>query len=382
MNKKEQIRGGRLIYFDNAATSWPKPPEVSKSVLEAIEKAGNPGRGAHESALWSSYKLYETREKIASLFCIREPLRVAFTLNATHALNAAISLCMGEIITTSMEHNSVLRPLAKRGFYNIIQADKKGRLDPERVIDAISGITGAVVMTHASNVTGIVNDIKAVGEACRKRGALLIVDAAQTAGVIDINVNEMNIDILCFTGHKGLFGLQGTGGIYVAPHVRQKPFIHGGSGSRSFDIKHPVDMPECFEAGTMNTHGIAALSAGVEFVQKVGVRNIEKHESRLREYFVRKVSDIPGVMVYDDSRCRHVGVVSITIPGADCSSIANHLSKRGIATRPGFHCAPLAHKTIGTEESGTVRFSFGYFNELEEIDYACDVLAEYIKEQI
>lgn len=359
------------------ATSWPKPPEVSKAVLEAIQKAGNPGRGAHESALWSAYKVYETREKLADLFHIKEPLRVAFVLNATHALNIAVNLCMGEVITTSMEHNSVLRPLWQRGFYNIIPADRKGNIDPEKITRAISGVTGAVCMTHASNVTGIVNDIKAVGEECRKKGVLFIVDAAQTAGTIEIDVEKMNIDILCFAGHKGLFGLQGTGGIYVAPGIPVKPYMYGGSGSRSFDLAHPKDMPECFEAGTVNTHGIAALCAGVDFVQSVGVRNIEKHEEKLREYFINKLRNLPGVFIFDDSHCRHVGVVSISMPGVDCGALAQYLSQRGICTRPGYHCAPIAHRSIGTEETGTVRFSFGYFNTIDEIDTAYEVLREF-----
>ncbi len=375
--QNKQIRGEHMIYFDNAATTWPKPKEVSAAVLDAIQKAGNPGRSAHESALWSAYKIYETREKLAKLFRINEPLRIAFTMNATHALNIAINLCMGEVITTSMDHNSVLRPLAQRGFYNIVAADRQGHIDPDMVIRSISGVTGAVVMTHASNVTGSVYDIAAIGEACKKKGVFFIVDAAQTCGVVDIDVNKMNIDILCFPGHKGLYGLQGTGGIYVAPNVPVKPFMFGGTGSRSFDLTHPREMPDCFEAGTQNTHGIASLCAGINFINSVGINNIEQHESKLRSYFINKIKKIPGVYLYDDTPGKHVGTISISIPGIDCSSLCNYLSKKSICTRSGTHCAPLAHKSIGTEITGTVRFSFGYFNKAEEIDKAVEAILEF-----
>jgi cysteine desulfurase family protein len=365
-----------MIYFDNAATSWPKPPGVSQAVLEAINEAGNPGRGAHKSALWSAYKIYDTREKLAKLFNVKEPLRIAFTMNVTHALNIAIHLCMGEIVSTSMEHNSVLRPLASRGFYSIVAADRQGNIDTDKVIRSISNVTGAVVMTHASNVTGNIYDIAKVGEACRKKGVLFIVDAAQTAGVTKIDVDEMNIDILCFTGHKGLFGLQGTGGLYVAPNVPIRPFMCGGTGSRSFEITQPTELPDCFEVGTLNTHGIAGLCAGVDFIQSIGTNVIEQHETRLRSYFINKVKNISGVFIYGDTPGRHVGVVSIIIHGVDCSIFSNFLSKKGICTRSGIHCAPLAHRSLGTEETGTVRFSFGYFNTLDEIDQTIEAIKE------
>ncbi len=369
-----------MIYFDNAATSWPKPPCVNQAVLDAIEKAGNPGRGSHSAALWSAYKVYETREKLAGLFHIADPLRIAFTMNATHALNIAVNLCYGEIVTTAMDHNSVLRPCVARGFYHIVEADSKGNLPAEKIIRSISDVTGAVVMTHASNVTGTLYDIAAVGESCRQHGVLFIVDASQTAGVVDIDVEKMNIDVLCFTGHKGLYGLQGTGGIYIAPKVPIRPYMSGGTGSKSFELTQPTDMPDCFEAGTVNTHGILSLGAGVDYVQSIGVKAIFEKEAMLRAYFLQEIRKVPGVIVYGDPEQPAVGVVSIGFRRTDCGKVCALLARNGICTRAGAHCAPLAHRAIGTTKNGTVRFSFGYNNTKEEIDETIRVLLQNRKE--
>lgn len=363
-----------VIYFDNAATSFPKPLSVKKALDEAVMRAGNPGRGSHSAAMWSATEIYRTRECLADLFNIADPLRIAFTLNATHALNIAVNLCKGEIITTSMEHNSVLRPCHQRGFYRVIYADMDGDIEPRKIVRAISSVTGAVIMTHASNVTGNIYDIGAVGAECRKRGVLFVVDASQTAGAVDIDVESMNIDVLCFAGHKGLYGIQGTGGLYVAPNVPIRPYMSGGSGNRSFELRQPDEMPECFEAGTVNTHGIVSLGAGVRYIKNIGVTEIYNHEKMLRDYFIERVSKLDNITVYGGRKGKYVGVVSISIRNIDCSEVSAYLASRGICVRSGIHCAPLAHNTIGTGENGTVRFSFGYNNTKKEIDFAFDVL--------
>lgn len=363
-----------MIYFDNAATSFPKPLSVRKAIDEAVLRAGNPGRGSHSAAIWSATEIYRTRELLAELFNIDDPLRIAFTLNATHALNIAVNLCRGEIITTSMEHNSVLRPCHQRGFYRIVYADKNGAVDPKKVIRAMSSVTGAVIMMHASNVTGNIYNIADVGAECRRRGVLFIVDASQTAGVVPIDVKNMNIDVLCFAGHKGLFGMQGTGGIYVAPNVPIRPYMSGGTGNRSFELRQPDEMPECFEAGTVNTHGIVSLGAGIQFIKNVEIGSIFEHELGLRNYFIEKAESCENIVLYGVGNDRHLGVVSINVKGFDGSEVSERLAERGICVRSGIHCAPLAHKTIGSGENGTVRFSFGYNNTKNEIDFAFDVL--------
>ncbi len=367
-----------MIYFDNAATSWPRAPGVSSAIFEALNKAGNPGRGAHFSANWAAEKVYSVREKIAKLFNIEDPLQVAFTYNATYALNMAINMAKGEILTTSMEHNSVLRPIYNRGYYSIIKADEHGHLTPEKIINNITDKTGTVIMNHASNVTGEVYDIKPIASYCRKKDILFILDCSQTAGVIPIDVMEMNIDVLCFPGHKGLMGPQGTGGIYLRKGLTPKPLISGGTGSQSFSGIHPLDMPECFEAGTLYTHGIAGLGAGIDYVNSVGLRNIHQRELNLRKYFISKVSKIPGVKIYYNGEGDFTGTVSLTIDEVPSQQVAGFLADKGIGVRGGFHCAPLVHETLGTENQGTVRFSFGYFNNTTQIDFAVRVLRQIV----
>ena len=363
-----------MIYFDNAATGWPKPPQVSVAVSEALQKAGNPGRGAHASAAWAAQKVYAVREKLSEMFHIDDPLQIAFTLNATHALNIAVNLCRGEIITTSMDHNSVLRPVISRGYFNIVKADRQGHIDASDVVRRISDLTGAVIMTHGSNVTGEVYDIEAVGAACRKRGILFIVDCAQTAGVIPIDINKMCIDVLCFSGHKGLLGPQGTGGIYIRKGIPIRPFMLGGTGSKSFQLTQPTEMPDCFESGTVNAHGIAGLGAGIDYINKVGINHIHSKETNLRRYFINKIKEIPEVTVYGRENVNTTGTVSINIKGVDSNNVASLLGENSVCVRGGFHCAPLAHKSLGTDNSGTVRFSFGSENTYGEIDRAVDII--------
>lgn len=362
-----------MIYMDNGATSWPKPKNVRLAINEALDNAGNPGRGTHSFTIWSSMKLNEVRQKIAKMFNIKDSQRIAFTMNATHALNIAVNLCYGQIVTTAMEHNSVLRPVVTRGYYHISDADSHGRLDYDRIKRSITELTGAVVMTHASNVTGEVYDIAAIGEYCRKKGVLFIVDCAQSAGVIPIDVQSMNIDVLCFTGHKGLFGIQGTGGIYVAENVRIRPYMSGGTGSYSTMLKQPAIMPDCFETGTVNTHGIAALGAGVDYINGIGVDKMQEIHTELWRYFTANVRKLNGITVYgpEDTgpEMINTGVVSLNVLGHEPGEVSMMLGKEGICTRGGFHCAPLAHKALGSESlGGTVRFSFNHLNTKAEID--------------
>ncbi|MBP3391367.1 MAG: aminotransferase class V-fold PLP-dependent enzyme [Clostridia bacterium] len=370
-----------MIYMDNAATSYPKPSVVLDALWEAVERCGNPGRGAHSLSVWAGEKVLETRENIARLFHVQDASRIAFTQNATHALNIAVHLCYGEILTTSMDHNSVLRPCAKRGYYRIVSGDYNGHLSPDQIVSAIGDMTGAVIMTHASNVTGEIYEIEPIAKACRKRGILFILDCAQSAGTVDLNLEKVPADIVCITGHKGLFGLQGTGAVYVAPHVPISPFMSGGTGTNTFDLTHPNQMPECFEAGTVNTHGIATLCAGVEYVLDCGISAIRKKESALRSYFQQELVKIPGVTIYGDgSNCAYTGVLSINVLGKDPGMLANYLASKEICVRAGFHCAPLAHDTIGTKSlGGTVRFSLNHLNTVDEIDVVISYIKEFCK---
>ncbi len=362
-----------MIYMDNGATSWPKPKNVRTAINEALDNAGNPGRGTHSYTVWSSMKLNEVRQKLAKLFHIKDAQRIAFTMNATHALNIAVNLCYGQIVTTAMEHNSVLRPTVSRGYYHINAADSRGGLDCDRIKRSITELTGAVIMTHASNVTGEVYNIADIGEYCRKKGVLFIVDCAQSAGVIPIDVERMFIDVLCFTGHKGLFGIQGTGGIYLAEHVRIRPYMSGGTGSYSSLLKQPLIMPDCFEAGTVNTHGIAALGAGLDYISESGIEQMQEIHTELWRYFTANARKINGLTVYgqdpSDPGAVNTGVVSLNVAGREPAEVSMLLGREGICTRGGYHCAPLAHKALGTEAlGGTVRFSFSHLNTKAEID--------------
>lgn len=372
-----------MIYMDNAATSWPKPKNVKLAVNEALDNAGNPGRGTHSYALWSSVKLDEVRLKIARLFNIKNPLRISFTMNATHALNIAVNLCYGQIVTTQMEHNSVLRPAVSRGYCQIVQAGSSGNLCADSIIRTASDVTGAIVMTHASNVTGEVYNISEVGNFCRRKGIVFIVDCAQSAGVIPIDVEKMCIDVLCFTGHKGLFGIQGSGGIYISERVRIRPYMSGGTGSHSFMLRQPTDMPECFEAGTVNTHGVAALGAGIDYITQIGVNKMQEIHTALWRYFSEEARKINGITVYgpdtSDMSLQNTGVISLNVRGMEPGKVSEELGKEGICTRAGYHCAPLAHKALGTESiGGTVRFSMNHLNTKTEIDMVLDKLKSMV----
>ncbi|ADO84430.1 aminotransferase class V-fold PLP-dependent enzyme [Ilyobacter polytropus] len=375
-----------MSYFDNAATSYPKPDEVYSVLIETMRnKGGNPGRGSHRMAIEAFRAVYETRVKLAKLFNIDDPLRIAFTQNATMSLNFAIKgvLEKGDhVITTSLEHNSVLRPLfsmeeQKKIDLTIVEADYQGLISLDDIEKSIQENTKAIVITHASNLTGTIIPIEKIGEIAKKHGILLIVDASQSAGILEIDVNKMNIDILCFTGHKSLFGPQGTGGIYLRKGVEIKPLMEGGSGSHSKLKRQPQEMPDLLECGTLNAPGIAALGAGVDFILKTGMENIRKHEDEITEVFIKGVKGIEGVRVYGPETGKRTPVVALNIGDIDPAELSAILDEEyDIAVRPGMHCAPLAHKSIGTYETGAVRFSFGYFNTSKEITEAITAVKE------
>lgn len=379
-----------MIYFDNAATTLQKPESVPRAVLEAMTSFGNPGRGVHEPAMAASRAIYDARCALARLFHAENPARIAFTANATQALNIAIKgiLSPGDhVITTVMEHNSVLRPLyelAERGVeLTILPADKQGRVEYEVFEAAIQSNTRAIVCTHGSNLTGNLVDMGKIGAIAKAHGLLLVADASQTAGVFPIDAQDMNIDILCFTGHKGLLGPQGTGGLYVREGVTVRPLLTGGSGVQSHSKVHPIQMPTALEAGTLNAHGLAGLNAGVGYLLETGIDRIRQKELDLMWAFYEGVKEVPGITVYGDFSGRErCPIVSLNVRDYDSAQVSDALfSEFGIATRPGAHCAPLMHEALGTGSRGAVRFSFSHFSTMEEIKYAVSALREIAREE-
>jgi cysteine desulfurase family protein len=379
-----------MIYFDNAATTMRKPDCVIEAVTQALCSLGNSGRGVHSGALSASRIIYETRVALAQLFGAESPERIAFTANSTQALNMAIKGVLSpddHVITTALEHNSVLRPLYEledRGMeLTILPADSMGNLCLEDLEREIRPNTKAIVTTHGSNLTGNLLDIGAIGSIARKHNLIYIVDASQTAGVFPIDVQQMHIDILCFTGHKGLLGPQGTGGIYVRDGVVIFPLLSGGSGVQTYLRAHPPQMPTLLEAGTLNGHGIAGLGAAVRYIQETGLDSIRRKEQDLMWEFYSQVREISGIKIYGDfttkNRC---AIVALNVRDYDSGEVSDALAQEfGIATRPGAHCAPLMHKALGTVEQGAVRFSFSHFNTKEEINTAVSALRELAQEE-
>ena len=375
-----------MIYLDNAATTLHKPPQVMDAVVRAMTAMGNAARGAHGGALEASRAVYAARVKLAKLFGCPRPDHVVFTANSTEALNLAISgiLRPGDhVVTTDCEHNSVLRPLYRleeeRGVtLGIVPADRLGRVDYGAFERLVGPQTRAVVCTHASNLTGNVLDLARIGGTAHRQGALLVVDASQTAGAIPIDMEAMHIDVLCFTGHKGLMGPQGTGGLCIRPGVEIAPWKVGGSGVHSYDRHQPQEYPTRLEAGTLNSHGIAGLSAALDFISEVGVAAIEEKERALMDRFYRAVSATEGVTVYGDfSQARRSAIVTLNIRDYDSAAVSDELSESyGIATRPGAHCAPRMHEALGTTDRGAVRFSFSWFNTEDEVDAAIRAVRE------
>lgn len=376
-----------MIYLDNAATTQRKPQCVVDAVVDAMNTMGNGGRGAHGTALKASRAVYDTRRKIAELFGCKRADHVAFTCNSTEALNIAIrgTLNPGDhVISTDLEHNSVLRPL----YYleencgvslSFVPANRQGLVDYADFEKLIRPETRAIVCTHASNLTGEVLDLKIIGDIARKHDLLLIVDASQTGGCVPIDMEEMNISILCFTGHKGLYGPQGTGGLCVREGVDIRPFKVGGSGIHSYSKEQPEEYPTRLEAGTLNSHGIMGLSAALDFLKETGVDTIADYEHKLMMRFYNGVVSLPGVTVYGDFSEGHVrtAVVTMNIHDYDSSAVSDELAECfDIATRPGAHCAPRMHYALGTQEQGAVRFSFSWFTTEEEVDAAIAAVKE------
>ena len=376
-----------MIYLDNAATTQRKPQQVLDAVVQAMTTMGNASRGAHGSALEAARAVYNTRAKLSKLFGCSRADHVVFTSNSTEALNIAIrgTLSPGDhVISTDLEHNSVLRPLyllEETGVISLdfVPANRQGQVDYADFDRLLKPNTRAIVCTHASNLTGELLDIGRIGAFAKEKGLLLIVDASQTAGCVPIDMEAMGVDILCFTGHKGLYGPQGTGGLCIREGVEIRPFKVGGSGVQSYNPHQPEEYPTRLEAGTLNSHGIMGLSAALDFVADTGVSAIAAYEHDLMYRFYNGVKDIPGVTVYGDFTPGHdrTAVVALNIRDYDSSAVSDELAMGfDIATRPGAHCAPRMHRALGTQEQGAVRFSFSWFNTPEEVDEAIAAVKE------
>lgn len=379
-----------MIYLDNAATTLHKPPQVEQAMLDALRTAGNPGRGAHEPTLHASRLVYAARCAISRLLNAPDPSCIAFAANATQALNTALGglFAPGDhIITTVCEHNSVLRALYRLRDQEGVQlsfagVDEKGRLQYDGWQGLIQPNTKAVVVTCASNVTGNGTDLARVSEFAHRNGLLLIVDAAQTAGAQPVDVQALDIDVLCFTGHKALLGPQGTGGLYVRPGLSVRPLVVGGSGVHSFDERHPAQMPTALEAGTLNVPGLAGLCSGVEWILAQGVETLCAQESALAALFYERIRDLPNVTLYGDPEMApRAPIVALNIGSEDSARIADILwEDYGICVRAGAHCAPLMHKALGTVRQGVVRFSFSYFNTEAEVLLAAGAVRDLARE--
>lgn len=381
-----------MIYLDNAATSYPKPPEVIRAMVEFFEQAGgSPGRSAHRLSVAAARIVYDTREAIAQLFNAPDPLRVILTPSATYAINMALRglLRSGDkVVTTSMEHNAVMRPLRaleREGVQvTVVPCASDGSLEPTDVAKAMTADVKLVVINHASNVTGTLLPVTEIASIVHRFGALLLVDSAQTAGVVPIDMQAMGIDLLAFTGHKGLMGPTGTGGLIISDKVDVSefdPLVRGGTGSLSESEEQPDFLPDKYESGTPNGVGIAGLGAGVRFVLSRGIDEIRAHETKLIQTLIDGLSEIPKVTVYGTrDATRSVAVMSWTVSNKRVSDVGMRLDEEfGILCRVGLHCAPAAHKTIGTFPEGTVRFSTGVFTTLEDIHATIKAVKQVVR---
>ena len=383
-----------MIYLDNGATTLQKPECVKEALLEAMASMGNSGRGVHDASLYAGRTIYRARESLAELLGAAAPEQVAFTANATESLNLALGGLFGardHVITTVCEHNSVLRPLYRLQGVELSVLPVKAEAGEERqagilAYDELESLlrpnTKALIITHASNLTGNITDLERAVAFTKKHSLLLIVDAAQTAGAVPMDMERMGIDVLCFTGHKGLYGPQGTGGVCVRPGLSIRPLKVGGSGIHSFDREHPSEMPAALEAGTLNGHGIAGLGAAARWLLETGVEQIRAREQALLRRFVDGVKEVEGVTLYGNPDLdRRTGIQSLNIRDYDSARVADWLYEDyGIAVRGGAHCAPLMHEALGTREQGAVRFSFSYFNTEAEADEAAAAVRELAEE--
>ena len=385
-----------MIYFDNAATTLHKPDCVKEAVLQAMDSMGNSGRGVHDASLYAGRTIYRARESLAELLGAAAPEQVVFTANATESLNLALGGLFGpgdHVITSVCEHNSVLRPLYRLQGVELSVLPVKAAVDSKEerqagilAYDELEALlrpnTKALIITHASNLTGNITDLERAGAFAKKHSLLFVVDAAQTAGAVPMDMERMGIDVLCFTGHKGLYGPQGTGGVCVRPGLSLRPLKVGGSGIHSFDREHPSEMPAALEAGTLNVHGIAGLGAAARWLLETGVEQIHAREQALLRRFVDGVKEVEGVTFYGNPDLdRRTGIQSLNIRDYDSARVADWLYEDyGIAVRGGAHCAPLMHEALGTREQGAVRFSFSYFNTEAEADEAAAAVRELAEE--
>jgi cysteine desulfurase/selenocysteine lyase len=375
-----------MIYLDNAATSFPKPEQVYRAMDKCIREYGaNPGRSGHRLSLQAGRIIYEAREALCRLFNIDNPMRVVFTLNATDSINLGVKglLKKGDhVVTTSMEHNSVARPLTvlkgKGVETTYVSCSGTGALDPNDIRKAIKRNTALILITHASNVTGTIMPVAEVGRIAKEHGIPFMVDAAQTAGLLEIDVRAMNIDLLAFPGHKGLMGPQGVGGLYIGDRIELMQAREGGTGSKSEHLGQPLMLPDRYESGTPNTVGIAGLGQGVSFILEQGIGRIRSHEECLVGQMIDGLKEFKNVTIYGPADAKkQASVLSINIASKDSAEVSYILdSKYDIATRSGLHCAPLAHRTIGTVGQGTVRLSVGYFNTSMDIEDTIKAIAE------
>lgn len=378
-----------MIYMDNGATSYPKPREVIETLIDVTANyCANPGRSGHFMAARTAQEIYKTRLALARLFNIEDAARLVFTKNCTEAINLALKGILKDgdhVVTSSMEHNSIVRPLMelrKKGVSTtFVSCRQDGSLDPDDVKAAIRRNTRLVILTAASNVTGTKMPLEEVGRIAVRKGILFMVDGAQGAGHMDLDVQKNHIDILAVPGHKGLMGPQGTGALYIRKGVQSAPLLAGGTGSRSKDEEQPEDFPEGYEAGTVNSPGIIALGAAVRFINKIGVKVIEAHEQRLTERLQKGLDEIDGVVIYGpEDTAQKTAVVAMNIEGIDCEEAANILNDRyGIAVRAGFHCSGRAHDTIGTGNIGCMRICPGLYTSDKEIDEVIRAVGDIVK---
>lgn len=375
----------RMIYMDNAATTLPKPPQVAKAIMSALDSLGNAGRGATDASLDAARVIFDTREKLCRLFNGKNPKQIVFTNNSTESLNIAIQGLIkpgDHVITTVLEHNSVLRPLYEReevgASLTILSSDEIGNISYEEMEAAITTETKAIVCTHGSNLTGNLVDIERVGAIAKKHQLLFIVDASQTAGIYPIDIQKMQIDVLCFTGHKSLYGPQGTGGMYVREGLQIRPLKRGGSGVDTYNKHHPEQMPTALEAGTLNGHGIAGLNAALSYIEEKGMDSIREKALENMWAFYEGVRDIQGITIYGDFReKKRCPIVTLNLGDYDSGEVSDELLMTyGISTRSGGHCAPLMHHALGNVEQGAVRFSFSHFNTMEEVETVIQAMKE------
>ncbi|GIP00887.1 cysteine desulfurase [Paenibacillus lautus] len=376
-----------IVYLDHAATSWPKPPEVFEAMRKAMEEeAANPGRGSHRMAVKASRVLYGTRKTLADLFGVKNPNDIALTSNTTEALNLAIKGYLREgdhVIATMIEHNSVRRPLEylkrTRGIQvDYIPVDEEGQLDVQLMEGTFRSNTRLVVCSHSSNLLGSIIPLVEIGELVKRKGAVLLVDAAQSAGMLDIHVEEMHVGMLAFPGHKGLLGPQGTGGLYISPDIDLEPLLHGGTGSQSEAIEQPTVRPDRYEAGTPNTIGYAGLQAGVKKVLEWTTQHIYRHEWELTQYMMEGLQEVGGLRILGPALGQaRTGIVAFVSERYSASELAFRLDREyGIAVRAGYHCTPLAHMASGTEQTGAIRASVGISTSRDEVEFMRKAIAE------